>query len=161
SRGRTGSTPSRWGGPRSMESGLTSEVNTPQHTAARTEVGTGTTRGAGSTRRPGSTHRPGSTRGAGTGQVPAPGGRPRTTRPLAVRVLTHWITRRVYQAAGVLLLTFTAAFLLLQAMPGDALLIRFEDPTLGLSPQQIESLRQSYGADRPLIIQFFTTLGAF
>src|SRR5699024_707180 len=126
-----------------MESGLTSEVNTPQHTAARTEVGTG------------------STRGAGTGQVPAPGGRPRTTRPLAVRVLTHWITRRVYQAAGVLLLTFTAALLLLQAMPGDALLIRFEDPTLGLSPEQIESLRQSYGADRPLIIQFFTTLGAF
>lgn len=128
---------------------MTSEVNTPQHTAARTEAGTGTAREAGATG------------GAGTGQVPAPGGRPRTTRPLAVRVLTHWITRRVYQAAGVLLLTFTAAFLLLQAMPGDALLIRFEDPTLGLSPEQIENLRQSYGADRPLIIQFFTTLGAF
>lgn len=102
---------------------MTSEVNTPQHTAARTEAGTGTAREAGATG------------GAGTGQVPAPGGRPRTTRPLAVPVLTHWITRRVYQAAGVLLLTFTAAFLLLQAMPGDALLIRFEDPTLGLSPE--------------------------
>ena len=48
---------------------------------------------------------------------------------------------RVASAAGVLLAAFTVAFLLLQALPGDAVMIRFENPELGLSPAQIAALK--------------------
>lgn len=102
--------------------------------------------------------------GVGGEQPPAPQRRAPALdgpRPVWRRVLTSRIARRLVQAVGVLLLAFTAAFLLLQAMPGDALLIRFENPELGLSPDQIAELRQAYGADRPLVIQYLTTLGAF
>lgn len=68
---------------------------------------------------------------------------------------------RLGQAALVLLAAFAATFLLLQAMPGDSILIKFENPELGLSPAQIAEVRAQYGADEPLIIQFFHTLGGF
>ena len=46
---------------------------------------------------------------------------------------------------------FTATFVLLQVLPGDAILIKFESPELGLSPEQIADIRASYGADVPLV----------
>ncbi|HLR56680.1 MAG TPA: ABC transporter permease [Beutenbergiaceae bacterium] len=75
--------------------------------------------------------------------------------------LTRRLARRLAQALVVLLATFTVTFILLQVMPGDSLMIRFENPELGLSPEEIAHLREAYGADRPVILQFFTTLGAF
>ncbi|MGC0249134.1 ABC transporter permease [Pseudactinotalea sp. Z1748] len=69
-----------------------------------------------------------------------------------------YFAARIGQAATVLLVAFTAAFLLLQAMPGDALMIRFENPELGLSPAQIADLRTAYGADTPLHLQFWHSL---
>lgn len=72
-----------------------------------------------------------------------------------------YLAHRVGQGAGVLLATFTLAFLLLQFMPGDSLVIRFENPELGLSADEIADLRATYGADRPVIVQYLTTLGAF
>lgn len=71
------------------------------------------------------------------------------------------VARRLAQALAVLLATFTVTFVLLQVMPGDSLMIRFENPELGLSPAEIDHLREAYGADRPVILQFITTLGAF
>lgn len=71
------------------------------------------------------------------------------------------IVTRLGQAALVLLAAFTAAFLLLQAMPGDAVLIKFENPELGLSPEQISELRERYGVDTPLPLQYVHTLGGF
>ncbi|PWD49395.1 peptide ABC transporter permease [Serinibacter arcticus] len=65
---------------------------------------------------------------------------------------------RVASAAGVLLAAFTVAFLLLQALPGDAVMIRFENPELGLSPEQIAGIRESYGADVGLLTQFWHSL---
>src|SRR5699024_9469061 len=75
--------------------------------------------------------------------------------------LTRRLARRLAQALVVLLATFTVTFILLQVMPGDSLMIRFEHPQLGLSPEELAHLREAYGADRPVILQFFTTLGAF
>src|SRR5690625_4007290 len=46
-------------------------------------------------------------------------------------------------------------------MPGYSLMIRLETAYVGLSPAEIAHLREAYGADRPVILQFFTTLGAF
>lgn len=47
---------------------------------------------------------------------------------------------------------------LLQVLPGDAILIKFQNPDLGLSPQQIAEMRVVYGADSPLWQQYFHTL---
>ena len=50
----------------------------------------------------------------------------------------------------VLAVTFTAAFVLLQVLPGDAIMIKFLSPELGLTAEQIAEIRASYGADLPL-----------
>lgn len=73
---------------------------------------------------------------------------------------THPI-RRVAQAVIVLLAAFTLAFTLLTALPGDAVTARYANPELGLSAQEIAEIAESYGADQPVIIQFFITLGNF
>ena len=74
---------------------------------------------------------------------------------------TAQILRRIGQAVLVLLVTFTLAFILLSALPGDAVTARYASPDLGLSPAQLEEIRESYGADQPLISQFFLSLGGF
>lgn len=73
----------------------------------------------------------------------------------------RFLLRRLGQAAVVLLGAFTVAFALLQALPGDAVLIRFLGSDMGLTPEQIAELRRAYGADAPLWQQYFATLGNF
>jgi len=75
--------------------------------------------------------------------------------------MIKYLAGRIGQAALVLLVTFTAAFLLLQALPGDAIMIRFMSPEMGLSPQQIADIRASYGADLPMWERYFKALGNF
>lgn len=71
------------------------------------------------------------------------------------------LTSRLGQAALVLVAAFAATFILLQAMPGDSILIKFENPELGLGPAQIAEIRAQYGADDPMLVQFVHTLGGF
>lgn len=73
--------------------------------------------------------------------------------------MTRYLLGRIGQAVLVLWAAFTAAFILLQALRGDAILIKFQNPELGLSPDQIAEIRQSYGADSPLWTQYLHTLG--
>src|SRR5260370_29718451 len=75
--------------------------------------------------------------------------------------MLRYLIGRIGQAALVLAVTFTAAFLLLQALPGDAIMIRFMSPEMGLSPQQIAEIRASYGTDLPLWEQYFKAVGNF
>lgn len=70
------------------------------------------------------------------------------------------LLRRVGQSALVLWAAFTLSFLLLQVLPGDAVLIKFQNPDLGLSPDQIAEMRLAYGADNPLWQQYLHTLMA-
>ena len=72
-----------------------------------------------------------------------------------------YLARRTGQALIVLAIAFTATFVLLQALPGDAILIKFESPELGLSPEQIADIRASYGADVPPVQQFLHTVAGF
>jgi peptide/nickel transport system permease protein len=65
-----------------------------------------------------------------------------------------YLLRRAGQAVIVLVLAYTAAYLLLAALPGDAILARYGSPELGLSPQQLQEIRAAYGADRPLIVRY-------
>lgn len=69
-----------------------------------------------------------------------------------------YVLGRIASAIGVLLAAFTVAFLLLQALPGDAVMIRFESPELGLTADQIAAIRESYGADAGLLAQYWHAL---
>jgi peptide/nickel transport system permease protein len=72
-----------------------------------------------------------------------------------------YFAHRIGQAAIVLLLAFTVSFLLLQALPGDAILIKYQNPEMGLSAEQIAEIRLLYGADAPLWVQYGNTLWNF
>lgn len=72
-----------------------------------------------------------------------------------------FLLRRAGQAAIVLLAAFTAAFLLLQLLPGDAILIKFTDPSLGLSSADLEAIRATYGADLPWWQQYLHAVLGF
>ncbi|TQC76176.1 ABC transporter permease [Pantoea dispersa] len=73
-------------------------------------------------------------------------------------MMRHALLHRAGQSLLVLWAAFTLAFLLLQVLPGDAVLIKFQNPDLGLSPQQIAEMRQAYGADSPFWQQYLHTL---
>ncbi|MDV3252035.1 ABC transporter permease [Devosia sp. BK] len=75
--------------------------------------------------------------------------------------MTQAIVSRIGQALVVLLLAFTASFLLLQALPGDAILIKYQNPEMGLTPEQIAEIRVLYGADAPIWAQYGNTLWNF
>jgi len=70
------------------------------------------------------------------------------------------LLRRLGQSVLVLWAAFTLSFFLLQVLPGDAVLIKFQNPDLGLSPAQIAEMRLAYGADNPLWQQYLHTLVA-
>ena len=75
--------------------------------------------------------------------------------------MPRYLIGRVLQAALVLWASFTVAFILLQVLPGDAILIKFQSPDMGLSPQQIAEIRASYAVDRPVLVQYVHAIGNF
>ena len=68
--------------------------------------------------------------------------------------MLRYVASRFGQSLFVLWAAFTLSFVLLQALPGDAILIKFQNPDLGLSPAQIAEIRASYGADSPMLVQY-------
>ncbi|MFD1201843.1 ABC transporter permease [Leucobacter albus] len=72
-----------------------------------------------------------------------------------------YVARRLLQALAVLVLAYTVAYVLLSALPGDAVLARYGSPELGLSPEQLDAIRESYGADRPPLERYVDSLLAF
>ena len=72
----------------------------------------------------------------------------------------RYALRRAGQAAIVLIAAFTATFILLQLLPGDAILIKFDNPELGLTPEQIAD-PGAYGADVPWWEQYLHTLAGY
>jgi peptide/nickel transport system permease protein len=72
--------------------------------------------------------------------------------------MVRYLAGRIGQALIVLLATFTAAFLLLQALPGDAIMIKFMSPDMSLTPEQMADIRASYGADLPIWERYVRTL---
>lgn len=75
--------------------------------------------------------------------------------------MLQYCLSRLGQAVIVLWAAFTVSFILLQVMPGDAVLIKFLSPEYGLNASQIAELRSIYGLDDPLLVQYFKTLGNF
>lgn len=61
----------------------------------------------------------------------------------------------------VLALAYTGAYLLLAALPGDAVIARYASPDLGLTDAQIQAIREALGADQPLIVQYVKSIAGF
>lgn len=72
-----------------------------------------------------------------------------------------YVLRRVGQAVLVLALAYTVAYVLLAALPGDAIIARYASPDLGLTAEQVQEIRESYGADKPLIVQYLISIAGF
>lgn len=72
-----------------------------------------------------------------------------------------YLARRIGQALLVLWAAFTASFILLQLLPGDAVLIKFLSPEFALGPQEIADIRAAYGADTPVWRQYLHSLTGF
>ncbi|MGE0970582.1 ABC transporter permease [Klebsiella sp. WOUb02] len=72
--------------------------------------------------------------------------------------MSRYLLSRLGQGLLVLWAAFTLSFVLLQVLPGDAVLIKFQNPDLGLSPAQIAEMRLAYGADSPLWRQYVHSL---
>lgn len=75
--------------------------------------------------------------------------------------MTRYVLSRIGQALLVLWAAFTLSFILLQAMPGDAVLIKFLNPEYGLSPEQIAEIRAAYAVDSGVLAQYVQTLANF
>ena len=75
--------------------------------------------------------------------------------------MIRYLANRTGQALVVLWAAFTASFVLLQLLPGDAILIKFLNPDLGLGPQEVADIRAAYGADQPVWQQYWHTLSGF
>ncbi|MFI9589133.1 ABC transporter permease [Nonomuraea sp. NPDC052265] len=74
--------------------------------------------------------------------------------------MTRYLLTRAGQAVLVLWAAFTASYVLLQLLPGDSILIKFQNPELGLSPQQIAEIRAYYSGGSP-IGEYLRTLSGF
>ena len=75
--------------------------------------------------------------------------------------MLQYVLRRIGHAVLVLWAAFTATFFLLYALPGDASLTRagIGSDSSQVSPQQLAQIRSELGLDRPVLVQYFETLG--
>ncbi|MDK4235239.1 ABC transporter permease [Corynebacterium propinquum] len=71
------------------------------------------------------------------------------------------ILARIGQAALVIWATFTLAFILLSTLPSDAVAARYDNPNLGLTPEQLADIHEVYGADEPVVSRYFSALTGF
>lgn len=70
------------------------------------------------------------------------------------------LLRRVMDAVVTLLGVSVVIFLVLRVIPGDEITARFGIESGALTPAQTASLREYYGLDQPLAVQFFSWLGS-
>ncbi|MFI6711523.1 ABC transporter permease subunit [Nonomuraea sp. NPDC050478] len=75
--------------------------------------------------------------------------------------MTRYVLFRAGQAVLVLWAAFTAAYVLLRLLPGDSILIKFQNPELGLSPQQIAEIRAHYDGGASALATYLDTLSGF
>lgn len=74
--------------------------------------------------------------------------------------MARYLASRLAQAIGVLWAAYTVTFLILYALPGDAVsLLLGPDGENELTPEQLDQVRERYGLDLPLWQQYLHRLG--
>ncbi|WOC11442.1 ABC transporter permease [Gordonia sp. MP11Mi] len=71
-----------------------------------------------------------------------------------------YVLRRIAAAVLVLWAAYTLSFVLLSALPGDAVTNKIQNPEAQMSPESAAGLLEFYGLDRPLWQQYVHSLGA-
>jgi peptide/nickel transport system permease protein len=74
------------------------------------------------------------------------------------RVLARYIGARLLQAVAVLVAAYTVTFLILDALPGNAVDAVTGGQSTDLTPQQLEALKASFGLNRPVYSQWWLHL---
>ena len=72
--------------------------------------------------------------------------------------MTRYVLTRIGQALLVLWAAYTLSFLLLSALPGDAVNNRIQNPEAQLSAESAQALVAYYGLDQPLWRQYLSSL---
>lgn len=75
------------------------------------------------------------------------------------RLLARYIAGRAGQAVLVLWAAYTLSFLVLYALPSDPVALLAGGDASDISPAQLDALRQRYGLDQPLWVQYLLHLG--
>lgn len=70
----------------------------------------------------------------------------------------RYLLRRLGDALLTLLGVAVTVFVVLRVVPGDEITARFGIEAGALTPAQVEALREYYGLDQPLVVQFFSWL---
>ena len=75
--------------------------------------------------------------------------------------MRRYVIRRLAQAAGVLWAAYTLSFLVLDLLPGDPVsaMAGAGSDSAELDPAQLARLRQEYGFDQPVLVQYADHLG--
>ena len=73
--------------------------------------------------------------------------------------MTRYVIKRIVQAVLVLFAAYTVSFLLLNALPGNAILDKIRDPNSGITPAEGKILMAYYGLNKPLDVQYLKALG--
>jgi peptide/nickel transport system permease protein len=74
-------------------------------------------------------------------------------------VLGNGVVRKVGGALLTLLGVAVVVFIMLRAIPGNQITANLGTEAAALTPAQQEALRDYYGLDQPLVVQFFSWLG--
>lgn len=72
--------------------------------------------------------------------------------------MRNYVLKRLGQAVLVLWAAYTLSYLLLSALPGDAVTNRVQNPEAQISPESAQALLEYYGLDRPLWEQYLGSL---
>jgi peptide/nickel transport system permease protein len=73
--------------------------------------------------------------------------------------VTRYVIKRIAQAVLVLFAAYTLAFVLLNALPGNAIIDKIRAPNSGITPAEGKILVAYYGLNKPLDVQYFKALG--
>jgi peptide/nickel transport system permease protein len=74
--------------------------------------------------------------------------------------MTAYVVRRLIQAIVILFLVTIGLFFAVRFLPGDPILVMMSKEKVNqYSPEQIAQLREEYGLNRPIIVQYFDWVG--
>jgi peptide/nickel transport system permease protein len=77
---------------------------------------------------------------------------------VTARILARYVVARIVAAIAVLIAAYTVTFLILDALPGNAVDAITGGQSTNMTPQQLQALRAQFGLNRPVYAQWWLHL---